>query len=129
MYLPRLLRQAARFLKKINKKTRYMDEVILSPLLKDLAKHVKEEGEAAEDLRQALNGIIGRYKLHPSVVISLLARISAAYIQLTQKVYDKQNADEVVEEDFQNFLTASLTSIDMSEFNAELEKRQNGNLN
>jgi hypothetical protein len=106
-----------------------MDEVILSPLLKDLAKHVKEEGEAAEDLRQALNGIIGRYKLHPSVVISLLARISAAYIQLTQKVYDKQNADEVVEEDFQNFLTASLTSIDMSEFNAELEKRQNGNLN
>ena len=106
-----------------------MDEVILSPLLKDLAKHVKEEGEAAEDLRQALNGIIGRYKLHPSVVISLLARISAAYIQLTQKVYDKQNADELVEEDFQNFLTASLTSIDMSEFNAELEKRQNGNLN
>ncbi len=106
-----------------------MDEVILSPLLKDLAKHVKEEGEAAEDLRQALNGIIGRYKLHPSVVISLLARISAAYIQLTQKVYDKQNADEVVEEDFQNFLTASLTSIDMSEVNAELEKRQNGNLN
>jgi hypothetical protein len=63
------------------------------------------------------------------VVISLLARISAAYIQLTQKVYDKQNADEVVEEDFQNFLTASLTSIDMSEVNAELEKRQNGNLN
>lgn len=106
-----------------------MDEVILSPLLKDLAKHVKEEGEAAEDLRQALNGIIGRYKLHPSVVISLLARLSAAYIQLTQKVYDKQNADEVVEEDFQNFLTASLTSIDMSEVNAELEKRQNGNLN
>ena len=106
-----------------------MDEVILSPLLKDLAKHVKEEGEAAEDLRQAWNGIIGRYKLHPSVVISLLARISAAYIQLTQKVYDKQNADEVVEEDFQNFLTASLTSIDMSEVNAELEKRQNGNLN
>ena len=106
-----------------------MDEVILSPLLKDLAKHVKEEGEAAEDLRQALNGIIGRYKLHPSVVISLLARISAAYIQLTQKVYDKQNADELVEEDFQNFLTASLTSIDMSEVNAELEKRQNGNLN
>lgn len=106
-----------------------MDEVILSPLLKDLAKHVKEEGEAAEDLRQALNGIIGRYKLHPSVVISLLARISAAYIQLTQKVYDKQNADEVVEEDFQNFLTASLTSIDMSEVNAELEKMKNEKMN
>jgi hypothetical protein len=106
-----------------------MNEVELSPLMLDLAKHVKEEGDALEDLRQALNGIIGRYKLHPSVVISLLARMSAAYIQLTQKVYDKRNADEVVEEDFQNFLTASLTSIDMDEVSAELEKRQNGNLN
>ena len=106
-----------------------MDEVILSPLLKDLAKHVKEEGEAAEDLRQALNGIIGRYKLHPSVVISLLARISAAYIQLTQKVYDKQNADEVVEEDFQNFLTATLTDLDMSDISAELEKMKNEKMN
>ena len=106
-----------------------MDEVILSPLLKDLAKHVKEEGEAAEDLRQALNGIIGRYKLHPSVVISLLARISAGYIHLTQKVYDKRNADEVVEEDFQNFLTATLTDLDMSDVSAELEKMQKENLN
>ena len=54
-----------------------MNEVELSPLMIDLAKHVKEEGDAAEDLRQALNGIIGRDKLHPSVVISLLARLSA----------------------------------------------------
>ena len=32
-----------------------MDEVELSPLMIDLAKHAKEEGEAAEDFRQALN--------------------------------------------------------------------------
>ena len=106
-----------------------MNEVELSPLMLDLGKHVKEEGDALEDLRQALNGIIGRYKLHPSVVISLLARISAGYIHLTQKVYDKRNADEVVAEDFQNFLTASLTSYDMDEVSAELEKRQKENLN
>ena len=104
-----------------------MNEVELSPLMIDLAKHVKEEGDAAEDLRQALNGIIGRYKLHPSVVISLLARISAGYIHLTQKVYDKRNADEVVAEDFQNFLTASLTSIDMEQVSRELEKNENLN--
>ena len=41
-----------------------MDEVELSPLMIDLAKHAKEEGEAAEDFRQALNGIISRHKLH-----------------------------------------------------------------
>lgn len=104
-----------------------MNEVELSPLMLDLAKHVKEEGDALEDLRQALNGIIGRYKLHPSVVISLLARMSAAYIHLTQKVYDKRNADEVVAEDFQNFLTASLTSIDMEQVSGELEKNENLN--
>lgn len=106
-----------------------MNEVELSPLIEDLTKHVKDEGDALEDLRQALNGIIGRYKLHPSVVISLLARISAGYIHLTQKVYDKRNADEVVAEDFQNFLTASLTSIDMDQVSGELEKRQKENLN
>ena len=106
-----------------------MNEVELSPLMIDLAKHVKEEGDAAEDLRQALNGIIGRYKLHPSVVISLLARLSAGYIHLTQKVYNKINADEVVEEDFQNFLTAKLTDLDMSDVSAELEKMQKENLN
>ena len=106
-----------------------MNEVELSPLMIDLAKHVKEEGDAAEDLRQALNGIIGRYKLHPSVVISLLARLSAGYIHLTQKVYNKICDDEVVEEDFQNFLTATLTDLDMSDVSAELEKMQKENLN
>ena len=106
-----------------------MNKVELTPLMLDLAKHVKEEGNAAEDLRQALNGIIGRYKLHPSVVISLLARLSAGYIHLTQKVYNKINADEVVEEDFQNFLTATLTDLDMSDVSAELEKMQKENLN
>lgn len=103
--------------------------VKISQLIIDMTQHVKGTEPAFEDLRQALNGIIGRYKLHPSVVISLLARLSAAYIHLTQKVYDKRNADVVVEEDFQNFLTATLTDLDMSEVSSELEKMQNGNLN
>lgn len=103
--------------------------VKVSQLIIDMTQHVKGTEPALEDLRQALNDIIGRYKVHPSVVISLLARLSAAYIHLTQKVYDKQNADVVVEEDFQNFLTATLTDLDMSEVSSELEKMQNGDLN
>ena len=106
-----------------------MNEVELTPLMLDLAKHVKEEGDAAEDLRQALNGIIGRYNLHASVVISLLARLSAAYIHVAQYHYDKLGADEVVEEDFQNFLTATLTSIDMADVKREMEKIKKENLN
>jgi hypothetical protein len=104
------------------------DDVILTPLIRDLVSQ-KSDAPAAEDLRQALNGIIERYKLHPSVVISLLARLSAGYIHLTQKAYNKICDDEVVEEDFQNFLTAHLTDLDMSDLDKEIEKMKNKGLN
>ena len=99
----------------------------LSPLFRDMLNH--EEGDAAEDLRLALNSIIGKYNLHPSRVISLLARLSASYINLTQKLYDNAGADEVVEEVFQNMLTAHLTDLDMSDVNKELEKMKREELN
>lgn len=103
------------------------NEVELSPLVRDLVNH--DEGDAAEDIRLALNGIIAKYKLHPSRVISLLARASAGYIHLTQKIYDEAGADEVVEEDFQNMLTAHLTDLDMSDVKVELDKLKNMELN
>ena len=99
----------------------------LSPLFRDMLNH--EEGDAAEDLRLALNSIIGKYNLHASRVISLLARLSAGYIYLTQKLYDDAGADEVVEEDFQNMLTAHLTDLDMSDVDKELEKMKREELN
>ena len=99
----------------------------LSPLFRDMLNH--EEGDAAEDLRLALNSIIGKYNLHASSVISLLARLSAGYIYLTQKLYDDAGADEVVEEDFQNMLTAHLTELDMSDVDKELEKMKREELN
>ena len=58
------------------------DGVDISALLLDLASHTEGTGPAAEDLRVALNGIIARYQLHPSVVLSLLARFTAGYIHL-----------------------------------------------
>ena len=101
----------------------------VTPLIRDMVTHIEGTEPAAEELRQALNGIIARYHIHPSVVISLLARLSAGFIHLTQQMYDKKNADEVVEEDFQNFLTATLTDIDMSDVKREMEKIKNENLN
>lgn len=99
----------------------------LSPLFRDMLNH--EEGDAAEDLRQALNGVIAKYMLHPSSVISLLSRLSAGYIHLTQKYYNDIGADVVVEEDFQNMLIANLTSLDMSDVDKELEKMKREELN
>lgn len=102
-------------------------KVDLSPLILDMLNH--DSGNAAEDLRQALNGVIAKYKLHPSVVISLLSRLSAGYIHLTQKYYNEIDADVVVEEDFQNMLIANLTSLDMSDVDKELEKMKREELN
>ncbi len=88
------------------------DGVDISALLLDLASHTEGTGPAAEDLRVALNGIIARYQLHPSVVLSLLARFTAGYIH-----------------DFHNMLVASLTSLDMSDVENEIEKIKRNELN
>ena len=98
------------------------NDVELTPLQWDLINHVNEEGNALEELRQALNSIIGRYKLHPSLVLSLLARMSAAYINLTQAVYNKKGDLEFVQVDFQNMLTAHLLDHTIDECKKALEE-------
>ena len=104
-------------------------EIDVSPLFIDLAKHSPGTEPAAEDLLDSLNAIIGKYQLHASVVVSLLARLSAAYIHVAQKYYNDIHADVVVEEDFQNMLTAHLTDLDMSDVMGELERMKNKQLN
>ena len=94
----------------------------MTPLQWDLVKHGNEEGDAAEELREAINSIIGRYKLPPSLVLSLLARMSAAYINLTQAVYNKKGEREFVQADFLNMLTAHLMDHSIDECNKALEK-------
>ena len=84
---------------------------------------------AVDELRVKLNAIIARYQLHPSVVLSLLARFTAGYIHLTQKMYNQTHDDVVVEEDSQNMLVAHLTSLDMSDVETEMEKMKKEKLN
>lgn len=103
--------------------------VIMSAVIKDLTTHCQGTEPAAEDLRVALNDIIARYQLHPAVVLSLLARLSAGYIHLAQKVYNQTHDDVVVEEDFQNMLVAHLTSLDMNDVANEMEKMKREELN
>ena len=98
------------------------NDVELTPLQWDLVKHANEEGNALEELRQALNSIIDRYKLHPSLVLSLLARMSACYINLTQAVYMKKGEREFVQADFLNMLTAHLMDHSIDECNKALEE-------
>ena len=105
-----------------------MDDV-LTPLIRDFLTQNQDTQLAAEELRQAINDIIGRHGLQPPAVISLLARFSAGYIHLTQKAYNQKCSGEVVEADFNNFLTATLTSLDMKDVGDEIEKMKNQELN
>lgn len=95
----------------------------------DLLKEERDTSVAAELLRQKLNDLIARYQLSGAAVIHMLARLSAGYIHQLQQAYDQQGADVVVEEDFQQMLTAYLTSLDMSDVAGEMEKMEREKLN
>ena len=95
----------------------------------DLMKEERDTSVAAELLRQKLNDLIARYQLSGAAVIHMLARLSAGYIHQLQQAYDQQGADVVVEEDFQQMLTAYLTSLDMSDVAGEVEKIRREKLN
>ena len=106
-----------------------MNEVDISPLCLDLAMKCEGTQPAAEDLRQALNALIAKYELHPSLVISLLARAAAGYIKVAQHYYDQQNVEEDVEEDFLNMLDAHLTDLDMVDVKEVMEKMKKEEMN
>ena len=95
----------------------------------DLMKEERDTSVAAELLRQKLNDLKARYQLSGAAVIHMLARLSAGYIHQLQQAYDQQGADVVVEEDFQQMLTAYLTSLDMSDVAGEVERMRKMELN
>ena len=77
---------------------------------------------ASEELRQRLNEIIATHQMSGDAVLAMLAQISAGYIHQMQRAYDQAGADEIVEETFQNMLTAFLTDFDMSDVSNEIDK-------
>ena len=101
----------------------------MATTIDDLMKEERDTNIAADLLRQKLNDLIARYQLSGAAVIHMLARLSAGYIHQLQQAYDQQGADVVVEEDFQQMLTAYLTSLDMSDVAGEVEKIKREKLN
>ena len=95
----------------------------------DLMNEERDSNFAAELLRHKLNDLIARYQLSGAAALHMLARLSAGYIHQLQQAYNQQGADVVVEEDFQQMLTAYLTSLDMKVVQSEIEKIRKQNLN
>ena len=77
---------------------------------------------AADELRLSLNDIIAKHNINPHETLAILARLTAAYIQLTQKQVDAMGIDDVVEEDYQMMLSTYLTDIDMQKVVPEMDK-------
>lgn len=77
---------------------------------------------AAEDLRLSLNEIVAKHRINPHETLAIMARVTAAYIQLTQKQVDALGIDDVVEEDYQTMLSTYLTDIDMQKVVPEKDK-------
>ena len=86
-------------------------------LIQELLQQERNVAPAAEEMRTRLNDVIERHQLNGTQVLSILARLSAAYIHQLQKAFDAAGANELVEETFQSLLTAYLTSIDMEDVN------------
>lgn len=101
----------------------------MATTIDSLMKEERDSDIAADLLRQKLNDLIARYQLSGAAVIHILARLSAGYIHQLQQVYNQQGANVVVEEDFQNILTAYLTSLDMGDVAGEIEKMKKEKLN
>ena len=101
----------------------------MATTIDSLMKEERDSDIAADLLRQKLNDLIARYQLSGAAVIHILARLSAGYIHQLQQAYNQQGANVVVEEDFQNILTAYLTSLDMGDVAGEIEKMKKEKLN
>ena len=95
----------------------------------DLMKEERDTNIAADLLRQKLNDLIARYQLSGAAALHMLARISEGYIHQLQFAFNQQGADVVVEEEFQQMLTAYLTSLDMSDVAGEMERMRKMELN
>ena len=84
---------------------------------------------ASEELRQRLNEVIANHQMSGEAVLAMLDRISAGYIHQMQRIYDQSGAEVIVEENFQNMLTAFLTDFDMSDVKTEMDKIKREQLN
>ena len=103
-----------------------MDE---EQLIRQLLQQERYLAPAAEKMRTCLNDVIDHHQLNGTDVLSILARLTAAYIHQLQRVFDAAGADELVEETFQSILTAYLTNLDMESVSAEVEKVQRETIN
>ena len=90
----------------------------------------REIVRVADELRKRLSLMIQTQDLEAVVVLGAMARLSATCIHMIQELFNRYGGNDfVIEEDFHDMLTAYLTSLDMDDVKAEIEKISKEQLN
>ena len=84
---------------------------------------------AAEELRKKLNGIIAEYELSSDAVLLILARITAGYLNMTQRLLDQEGVAESIADNYNQMLNAYLFAFKMASAKFEAEQPNKDDLN
>ena len=88
--------------------------------MQTIQRHQEQVEPAAEELRQRLNEIVTAYQLSAEGALTLMARMSAAYIHLQQRFFNDPGAKDAVEDLFNQRLQHYLALFNMTEVQREM---------
>lgn len=121
---PRLLRRKE---KKITYKD--MDEKALERQIREIVENAKQTDPASEELAQCLNAIIGEWQLQANEVLSILARVTAGFIQRMKQEYHTPEQKDDVEEYFSTALHTYIACSDMNNMYKVIAEMRRKNAN
>lgn len=94
----------------------------------ELAQYLYEQesiiAPAADELREKVNEVIQSYKLSSQDVISMLARLSSAYVHLLKLQYSEPDTKDAVEYLYDKMYEFYLANYDAQDVNNEIENRK-----
>lgn len=87
-----------------------------------------EAGMAADKIKEKMNELIQEYNLRPLVVLSILARLSAAFIHVMQKQEFPAEKDKI-EDCYQMMLETYLAHQDLLDVQMEIQRMKDKEVN
>lgn len=91
--------------------------------MQTIQRHQEQVEPAAEELRQKLNEIVTAHQLSAEGALTLMARMSAAYIHLLQRSFNDPSAKDAVEDLFHNTLHTYLGKFALADVEKEMNRQ------
>ena len=106
-----------------------MDKTDLTQQIREIVEKAEQTDPASEELAQCLNAIIKERKLKGTEVLTVLARITAGYIQRMKREYHTPEQRDKVEDYFDTALQTYITCSDINDMYRRLAEMQRENTN